>query len=200
MKILLSMLVIFVFTSISAAQDNLENSTQSKTLRSSSKTSRKNILQVEMFGRSLVYGLNYERIFNREVTAGIGFSYLSAQLQPGVLNSSLELMSAPVYVNYYAYTGPHNIVISGGINIFIIRAKAGLSDTAKQAVSDSSDQPNADSFLDMEYSSSATFPLPQASIGYEFRSRSGFMTRTNLYATYAGQVLPWLGISAGVAF
>lgn len=163
----------------------------------------KNVVQVEALGRSFLYGLGYERMLNPEVSLGIGFSYTSLATQLGFGDTTFQLMSVPLYVNYYLNPGRHNFVLGGGVNIFSFQARAKASDAIQNAADAAAEENNLDTLNwgDLELSGSAVIPIPQAGMGYEFRSRSGFMTRLNIYGMYAlGVFVPWAGISVGAAF
>ena len=208
MKILLTLMVL-MSAIISHAQDQYAASTDTPTVNtkyiSRSKTIRKNILQVEVLGRSIAYGLSYERAFNLDVSVGAGFSYVSTSVNPAFVETKVQIIQVPLYVNYYAFSGIHNFVLSGGLNLMDIQMKANLSDAVKQAAAsndpNSAGSPDLLNMPDLNVSASAFFPIPQISAGYEYRSHSGFLARANMYGMYIlGNVVPWIGLGLGVNF
>lgn len=157
----------------------------------------KNSLRVEFLGRGFLYGLSYDRMISDEVAIGGAFSFLRYTFSPGVAKTSLQVISLPIYTNYYFTTGRHRFLATGGINLLSIEAKADVSDAAKRSL----ESDNSAFLPDLDIGTSGIVPIPQLGVGYEFRGKSGLITGANLYAMYLlGNVLPFAGVNLGVAF
>jgi len=164
------------------------------------KTYKKNVVQVEALGRAFFYGLGYERMVSTSVSLGAGFSYAQATSTVGFFDTKFQVMTMPLYFNYYANPGRHNLVFTGGINVISFEAKANTNDAQIAALGVDNEEYTY-SLGEFEFKGSAVLPIPQTGLGYEYRGTSGFMTRANLYGMYVlGKFLPWLGFSVGVAF
>lgn len=203
-------LILSLFFSVTVlAQDRFKiegtasTATANRSFRTPQKQQRKNIIQIEALGRGFLYGIGYERMLGMDVSIGASFSYAMVSFNPGVANSKLQVMSLPMYVTYYLNPGRHNFLMTGGINLLAFDARAGLNDSFKDSAAEYASESETDTITlpDLELSGSGVLPIPQAGVGYEYRSHSGFMTRANLYGMYAiGQFIPWAGVSIGVAF
>ncbi|MCC2679033.1 MAG: hypothetical protein K0R29_1609 [Pseudobdellovibrio sp.] len=169
------------------------------------KRMKKNIIQLELLGRGVFYGLGYERMVTPEISLGTSLSYTKINLNPYFIETEFQVITMPLYMNYYVNPGRHNFVLTGGLTVFSIEAKARFNDATTVALNEYQDS-NPDgnvapfSFEEIEATTSGVIALPQAGMGYEFRGTSGFMTRANLYAFYVGKIVPFLGLSVGVAF
>lgn len=197
-------LLLILFTGFAVhAQENSYAQPKSSSeviLRPVKRTYRKNVVQVEALGRGFFYGLSYERMVSPQASLGIGFSYAVAHSSIGFFDTTFQVMSLPLYFNYYTNPGRHNLVFTGGVNILAFEAKVKTNDTQIAALGVDNEEYTY-SLGEAEFKGSAVIPVPQAGMGYEYRGTSGFMTRTNLYAVYViNRIVPWLGFSVGVAF
>lgn len=164
---------------------------------------KKNILQLELLGRGIFYGIGYERMLNQEIGIGASLSYTKFNWQPFFIETEVQVITVPLYMNYYMNPGRHNFVLTGGLTAWHISATSRVSDSLTTALEEQYNQngeTNPYAFDEIEFTASGTFAVPQAGMGYEFRGSSGFITRANLYAFYIGRILPFFGLSVGVAF
>ncbi len=164
---------------------------------------KKNILQIELLGRGIFYGIGYERMVSQEIGVGASLSYTKFNFNPFFIDTEVQVITVPLYMNYYTNPGRHNFVLTGGLTAWHIQATSRVSDSLSAALDDQNDPngtTNPYAFDEIEFTASGTFAVPQAGMGYEFRGSSGFITRANMYAFYIGRILPFFGLSVGVAF
>jgi hypothetical protein len=138
-----------------------------------SEVSRPHAISVEIYGRGLLYSLNYDYSINDSVTVGGGFSTYSLSYN----SASIHLTLLPLYVNYYFQPGPHRGFLSGGGDIAIASGSIGGNATIR---------------------ASGFFPVLGG--GYEFRPDNGFIFRAAPYLFIGNEIEPWIGLSAGVTF
>ncbi len=145
-----------------------------------------NFIGMELAGRGIAYSLNYDRALNSKFSIGAGLTYY----QMNILGIGVDLGLVPLYGNYYFTSGQtHRAFLTAGATILYVKAEWPLNSLT----------PNNE--LIGSYSQAeGTGVYPNAGIGYEFRSKSGFTVRASAYAQYFYELKPWGGVTAGVNF
>jgi hypothetical protein len=141
-----------------------------------------NALNVEVFGRGLLYSVNFDRVVSDDLVAGIGFGSTSMRTlddqDPGVTATLV-----PVYVNYYFMRDQGSLYVTAGADV----------------VTNSSDLKGLKStYGGMQFNANAV--LPTFGLGYENRGDYGFLFRVAAYGVVAKSVNPWFGFTLGWAF
>ena len=145
-----------------------------------------NFLGMELAGRGIAYSLNYDRAVNSKISLGGGLTYYQAN----IIGIRVDLALVPLYANYYFTSGAtHRAFLTGGATILYAKAEMSLDN-----LSSSGD------LIGSHAKAEGTGVYPNAGIGYEFRSRSGFTARVTAYGQYIYELLPWGGVTAGINF
>jgi hypothetical protein len=141
-----------------------------------------NALSVEVLGRGILYSVDYDRVMNDDMAAGIGIGKVNLNLPDGT-DSGLHTTVVPAYVNYYFTRDQGSIYATGGVTV------VSDSSTANGLVSSPGN---------VKFNSNAV--LPNFGLGYENRGDSGFLVRLTALAIVAKSVAPWGGLTFGYAF
>ncbi len=141
-----------------------------------------NSLNVELLGRGLLYSVNFDRVVNDDLVAGVGFGSTPMR-NPDGSDPGISTFLLPFYVNYYFAREQGSIFVTAGADI----ASNGGSLNGLKSM-----------FGNIYFNGNAV--LPTAGIGYENRSDAGFLFRVTVYGIYAASVNPWAGFTLGYAF
>lgn len=130
-------------------------------------------LNLEVLGRGILYSVNFDRVMDDNLAAGIGFGTTSLV---GTGNATM----IPAYVNYYFLKDSGSLYATGGATIAI----GDDVDTAETK------------FGSIELNS----VVPTFGLGYENRGDSGFLFRITGYGLIGAKFSPWVGFTFGYAF
>jgi hypothetical protein len=158
----------------SAAPDSKESEAASLEAKEAI-NSRKNSASLEIFGRALLYSLNFDRAISDHVTLGLGISSWDASAHWA--NYSAAITVLPFYANYYFSDSQSRGFISLGADLI----KASQSG------------PNNETF---ENSGAAAV----LGGGYEYRDLSGFLIRLGAYLIVGRSIDLNPSVSIGIAF
>ena len=162
---------------------------------SSSGREAKNAIYADLLGPGLFYSLNYDRVLTDDLSARIGFSYLSlgASASDGQGNSVSESFSywaVPLTVSYLGIGSENNMFEVGGGGVLMDVKGEGLVDAKGENVDA---EGNVDTML---------FGLT-ALAGYRHQpADGGFVFRVGLspVMVFGSGFLPWGYLSLGAAF
>lgn len=141
-----------------------------------------NALSVELFGRGLMYTIQFDRVIQDDLVVGMGYGHVALRTVDDV-DTGQNASIIPAYVNYYLMRDQGSLFVTAGMSII------GNSDQAKDRRS---------KFGDVEFSSAPV--LPHFGVGYEVRSDTGFLFRGTAYGMIAKKFAPWVGFALGYGF
>lgn len=141
-----------------------------------------NSVNVEIFGKSLRYGLGYDRAVNDDLAVGFEIGSVNMNSDADVETTQNATMVSP-FVNYYFQRDQSSVYVTAGAalvtNVNSVKdLKTGLGG--------------------LKLSGNAL--VPQFGIGYENRGDSGFLFRMAFYGMIDRNVIPWVGFTLGYAF
>ncbi len=146
----------------------------------------KNLVYLELLGNGGLYSVNYERMLTNNLSARLGFSYLSigATSSNGTDTSSAKatLVTAPVLINYTVGSKNHRAEFGAGATLVYVSASAsggGLGESGEGAG-----------------------VLGTGVVGYRYSpADGGFVFRAGFTPLFGkGGFLPWGGMSFGGTF
>ncbi|MEO5969302.1 MAG: hypothetical protein ABIQ95_05195 [Bdellovibrionia bacterium] len=139
-------------------------------------------ITLELGGRGFLYSINFDRVLNDNLAAGVGIGNVTANSAalPSISQSSMVI---PVYFNYYFMPDAGSFYLTGGADLL----------TNAGSVSSLTSSPGG-----LNFSSSPI--LLTVGVGYELRSDAGYLVRAAGYGIYGGSLIPWGGISFGSSF
>jgi hypothetical protein len=141
-----------------------------------------NALSVEFLGRGLMYSVDFDRVVNDDIVAGVGIGSTSMRNQDGT-DPGVSTLLIPVYASYYFMRDQGSLYLTVGADIVSnSSAVNGLKTT----------------YGNMTMNSNAV--LPTFGLGYENRSDAGFIFRIAAYGIYASSLNPWGGLTLGYCF
>jgi len=139
-------------------------------------------LSVELFGKGMLYSVQFDQMMNEDLAAGAGFGSVGLKTSTGVdLSETAHLI--PVYVNYYFMPNQGSLFATVAASLVL------NNNTAKSNVSN---------IADVEFTSAGV--LPSFGLGYENRSGNGFLFRFIGYGVLGKTLKPWFGFVMGYAF
>jgi hypothetical protein len=143
-----------------------------------------NAVSLELFGRGLLWTLNYDRVVSDDLVAGIGYGRTPLKTLAGDdANTSTGLL--PVYLSYYFMREASSIFATAGASIVVNNDDA----KGKKAT-----------FSGLEFNSSTPL-LPTFGVGFENRGDvAGFLVRVAAYGVIGKTIAPWFGFSMGYSF
>jgi len=140
-----------------------------------------NAASLEIFGRGLMYAIQYDRVMNDDLAAGLGIGSVGTKdANDKDLGRSAWLI--PVHAEYYISRDQGSLFVTAGANLVT------NASTVKGSFS---------TLGGVEFSSTpiqGTF-----GVGYENRGDSGFLFRAAVYGIVASKLSPWLGVTFGFA-
>ncbi|MEK6577935.1 MAG: hypothetical protein AABZ55_01795 [Bdellovibrionota bacterium] len=140
------------------------------------------VLSFELFGRSFLYGVQYDRTVGPAWCAGMGLAKISAE-GDSPSSSSGSTWVIPLFTHYYLTEQDHSPLLTAGITLL----PQGPALQGRHAIQGTTVFP------------SVPF-LATLGAGYEWRQDSGFIFRTSGFLTWGGNLAPALGIVFGQAF
>ncbi len=142
-----------------------------------------NALSLEMFGRSALYTIGFDRVVNDDIVAGIGFGSVPLAEVGGGAKVGKSASFVPVYVNYYFAREGGSLYATGGASIVM------NSDTSRGYATEYGGMVLGNKTI-----------LAHFGLGFESRSDNGFLFRLAGYGVVAQAVYPWFGLTLGWAF
>ncbi len=162
--------------------DDVPADTGSYELKVPKERTAKNSLYVELLGNGGLYSLNYERNLTDDVTARLGFSYLSLSASASDDSASVTFMSFPLMANYLLGGGNHHLELGAGATVLYAsgEVESGGSRSSGDGVG----------------------VAGTATVGYRYQPRDGgFLFKVGFTPLVgSGGFLPWGGLSLGGVF
>ena len=141
-----------------------------------------NAISIEIFGKDLLYTVQYDRAMTEDFFAGIGVSTVGINnLDGSDANSTAVLV--PVYAGYYFMREQGSPYVEVGASIVANNSTATNHET---------------SIGNVQFSSSQV--LPHFGAGWETRTDQGFLFRVTGYGIVGQTIRPWFGATFGYAF
>lgn len=142
----------------------------------------KNLVYLELLGNGGVYSINYERMLTDDLSARLGFSYLSIGASAGDTSAKANLVTAPVLINYTVGGKNHRAELGAGATLVYVSA----SSTGGGVGS----------------SGEGVGVLGTGVVGYRYSpADGGFVFRAGFTPLFGkGGFLPWGGMSFGGTF
>jgi hypothetical protein len=139
-------------------------------------------LYVEMGGRTLGYGVGFDRVISDDLAVGFGVGgspliYTDVEGTSAGVNATL----IPAYINYYLNEDAGSLFLTVGATF----VSGSVTDLKAR-------------FSGTEFPSTPV--LPTFGWCYENRGDQGFLFRVSGYGIYGKKLLPWVGFSFGYAF
>lgn len=141
-----------------------------------------NAVSIEVLGRTVLYGLQWDRSLTEQISAGVSLSHVSVSgdSASSAVGSTWIL---PVFGNYYFSSEPSSIFATAGLSL--------LSRT----------QGFEGRQLILGGAEITSFPIwTTVGAGYEIRQPSGFLFRVNGLLTVSGAVSTSFGLNLGHCF
>ncbi len=143
--------------------------------------SRHRALSVEVMGRSILYGFQYDQRMSRDVTLGVGVSRIEVQ-ESKVLSSNGSFL-IPVFGHYYLTPQNYSFYLSAGMTVILQPRNIEGGHAILGSVRFSS------------------LPiLPNLGFGYELRQDQGFLFRVAALITQGESVALSSGFHLGYLF
>jgi hypothetical protein len=143
----------------------------------------KNVLYVELLGNGILYSLNYERFITDDLSARIGFGYLSLGASSSSSSARASVLWLPLMVNYLGVgSADHKLQLGlGPVLFYASSAASSVGDSAK---------------------ASGVALFGTATIGYRYVPHDGGFNFDIGFTPVFGSFgfLPWIGISLGAVF
>ncbi|MEK6579546.1 MAG: hypothetical protein AABZ55_10005 [Bdellovibrionota bacterium] len=141
-----------------------------------------NSLAIEVMGRGLFWGLQFDRVVSDDLVAGVEWGGTPTKdLLGNDMNITARVFSA--YANYYFTRDQGSLFATGGVTL--------ISNT------------NSVNGLTANVSGvkfTSTGMMPSFGVGYENRSDAGFIFRATGYGFVLNKIYPWAGMTLGVSF
>jgi hypothetical protein len=138
-------------------------------------------LSAEIGGRAGLYSVNFDRVLNDDLAAGIGFGSLQAETS-GVGNKQGSAV-IPIYLNAYLMRDAGSLYLTAGASLL----------TSPDSIKGKTLTPGS-----LQFSSSPF--MAHFGLGYEYRSDVGYLVRLTAYGLVSQNIAPWGGISVGYSF
>lgn len=134
---------------------------------------------MEVLGRSIIYGPQFDMLFNSQWSVGAGVAQISSADISGLPATAL----IPLFTNFYFSSQGSSWFLTSGITM----------------VTNSSEMKGQDAVLgNLRFSS---FPLlPNLGVGYEIRQAHGFLFRLNSLLYWGKNLAPAQGFVLGWVF
>jgi hypothetical protein len=141
-----------------------------------------NALSLEVFGKSFLYTVQYDRAVSDDVFAGVGIGSVALDNLDNT-DAGASAVLVPVYAGYYFVRDQGSPFVIAGASLVTNHTTASGKKT---------------NLGDLEFSSSQVLPFFGA--GYEVRTDSGFLFRVTGYGEVGKTLKPWGGATFGYAF
>lgn len=169
---------------------------------------KRHALSVEALGKGGLYSLNYDYLASSKSAIGFGFSYQSIRAQPTVSDAQVELVTLPIYANFYFPFQDHRPFLSTAVTFLKAHATAnvdlssvfsGVQITYAATPEDHQQQLTIDKAdLSMDNSLDLLLAIPSLGVGYEYRTSEGAIFRVQALGFIYDKLSPWAGLSFGV--
>lgn len=165
-------------------------------------------LSVETLGKGGLYSLNYDYLASLKSALGFGFSYQSIRAQPTVSDAQINLITLPVYANFYFPIQDHRPFLSTAVTFIKAHATAnldlssvfsGMRLTYTSETEDGQELTIDKADFNMNNKVDLLLAVPSVGAGYEYRTSDGAIFRIQALAFVYDQITPWAGLSFGVA-
>ena len=171
MKLIPLYFFIALFTAGFANEVEASESTPSLVFENESTSSpQKHSITMELLGRAGLYSFNYDYLIQDNLALGAGLSTYS--LSSGETRASTWVL--PVYANYYFNQGEHRFFATGGLSLISVSGQTSESNQIKGSGLGGT-----------------------LGIGYEYKSRDGFLFRAAPYLMLGQASGGWIGVSLG---
>jgi hypothetical protein len=174
-------------TSARVADPASDTSGEADTAASANQRSAKNAIYLDLGGPGAVYSINYDRMITDDLSARIGFSYMSFGASAGDASASVSIMSIPLTVSYLGIGSLSNMLEVGGGGAILRIA--------------------GDSFISGDDAASASASVTALSLsplaGYRHQAPDGgfvFRVGVSPIIVLGGGTLPWGYMSFGAGF
>ncbi len=140
-----------------------------------------NAIFLEAFGPGILYSINYDYRFARDLSVRVGYSSWDVPFDLGFFSANLKFRGFPVEVNYLPGNGPSHLDLGIGFEPDFSRSGAAILDPSSQTT--------------------GSGVLGIATIGYRFQQRHGLFFQVGLTPLFNfNRLAPYAGISIGAAF
>lgn len=164
-------------------------------------------LSVETLGKGGLYSLNYDYLASYRSALGLGFSYQSIRAHPMISEAQIQLVTLPVYANFYFPIENHRPFLSTAVTFIKAHATANLDLSEVFAgmklsyASDNNEEQVSVEKADLKMNNSVDvfFAIPSLGAGYEFRTAEGAIFRLQALGFIHDKITAWGGLSFGVA-
>lgn len=147
-----------------------------------------NAIYVDLLGPGLFYSINYDRMLTGDLSARIGFSYLSFGASSGGASAEFSYWAVPLTVSYLGIGSENDMLEVGGGPVLMNVSGSGVIETDDTAAG---------------AEASATLFAMTGIVGYRHQpSDGGFVFRIGAspVLAFGAGVLPWGYLSLGAAF
>jgi hypothetical protein len=143
----------------------------------------KNLVYLELLGNGGVYSINYERMLTDDLSARLGFSYLSVSTSAGDASAKANLVTAPALINYTVGGRNHRAEVGAGATLVYVSA-------------------SSEGGSGVGASGEGVAVLGTGVVGYRYApADGGFVFRAGFTPLFGkGGFLPWGGMSFGSTF
>jgi hypothetical protein len=141
-----------------------------------------NALSLEVFGKTFLYTVQYDRAVTDDVFAGVGIGSVSLDNLDDT-DAGVSAVLVPVYAGYYFLRDQGSPFVIAGASLVTNHSET----TGKKT-----------SLGGLEFGSNQVLAFFGA--GYEVRTDSGFLFRVTGYGEVGKSVKPWGGATFGYAF
>jgi len=172
------------------------------------KAYNRHAITVEALGKGGLYSLNYDYLVSLKSAIGFGISYQSLHANPTVSDAAVELITLPVYANFYFPFANHRPFLSTAVTFLKAHASANVDLSNLFAGMKWTYEPNDGSEsktltvnrADMALNNNVDIliAIPSLGAGYEFRTADGAIFRLQAMGFVSDKIYPWAGLSFGV--
>ncbi len=140
-----------------------------------------NAIFVEALGPGVLYSIDYDHRFTRNLSVRVGYSSWNVPFDPGFFNDEVKFKGFPVAVNYLYGNGLNHLELGIGFEPAFINSRG--------------------NFFNRIFAGSGSGVLGIATIGYRFQPRYGLFFRIGFTPLFTfRRIAPYGGLSIGAAF
>jgi hypothetical protein len=142
----------------------------------------KNLVYLELLGNGIAYSVNYERMLTDDLSARLGFSYLSVTIGSGESAVKADVVTAPMLLNYTVGGRNHRAELGAGATVLYASASSSSGGVTS--------------------SGEGAAIVGTGVVGYRYSpADGGFVFRAGFTPLFGkGGFLPWGGMSFGGTF